>query len=51
MARYERAGGELVGESAIQLGKLKGVAAALAANATEIPQQIRIIDACEKYRT
>jgi hypothetical protein len=41
----------LFGESSTQFGKLKGAAAALAANAIEMQQQIRIIDACEKYRT
>jgi hypothetical protein len=51
MARDERAGGEAFGESSIQSGKLKGVAAAPDANAVEIQQQIRIIEACEKYRT
>ena len=41
----------MFGESSIQLGKLKLAAAALTANAIELQQQIRIIDACEKYRT
>ena len=49
IARPERAGGELVGESAIQSGTPEGVAATLAANAIEIEQQIKVIDA-EKYR-
>jgi hypothetical protein len=48
---YERAGGGLFGESSTQFGKLKGAAAALAANAIDMQQQIRILDACEKYRT
>ena len=47
---YERAGGEAFGVSSTQSGKPKGVAAALAANAIEIQQQIKIIDV-EKYRT
>ena len=41
----------MFGESSIQLGKLKLAAAALTANAIELQQQIRIIAACEKYRT
>jgi hypothetical protein len=36
--------------SSIQSGRLKGAAAALAANPIEMQQQIKIMDACEKYR-
>jgi len=51
MARDERAGGGLFGVSSTQSGTLKSAAAALAANAIEMQQQIRIMDAYEKYRT
>jgi hypothetical protein len=48
IARYERAEGELLGESSIQSGKPDEAADALSPNAIEKQQQIRITDSGEK---